>query len=192
MKPRWIIAAAAALSLALLTVPMLRRTGSEHLSSSAGSAPSADARPEVCDASGAGKLDFVLKDKNNTPLNLATFKGKVVLLNFWATWCGPCKEEIPSFVQLYDKYKEDGFEIIGVSIDDTAEQLQQFTHDWRMKYPVVQMQSDIEDAYGPFYGVPTSYFIARDGTICSKHLGPVSKADAEPEIEALLKMKPAV
>jgi len=191
MKPRWIITAAAALALALLTVPMLRRGGSEHLSSPV-DASNSGARPEVCDASGPGKLDFVLKDKNNTPLNLATFKGKVVLLNFWATWCGPCKEEIPSFVQMYDEYKDEGFEIVGVSIDDTAEQLQQFTHDWRMKYPVVQMQSDIEDAYGPFYGVPTSYFIARDGTVCSKHLGPVSKAEAEPEIQALLKMKPAV
>jgi cytochrome c biogenesis protein CcmG/thiol:disulfide interchange protein DsbE len=191
MKPRWIITAAAALALALLTVPMLRRGGSEHLASSTGTAPAA-ARAEVCDASGAGKLDFVLKDKNNVPLDLATFKGKVVLLNFWATWCGPCKEEIPSFVEMYDKYKGEGLEIVGVSIDDTAEQLQQFTHEWHMRYPVVQMQSDIEDAYGPFYGVPTSYFIARDGTVCTKHLGPIARSDLEPEIQALLKMKPAV
>jgi thiol-disulfide isomerase/thioredoxin len=192
MKPRWIIVAAAALALGLLTLPMLRGGGGERLTASKGSTTGSTARPEVCDATGAGKLDFVLKDKNNTPLNLATFKGKVVLLNFWATWCGPCKEEIPSFVEMYDKYKREGFEIVGVSIDDTADQLQQFTHEWRMQYPVVQMQSDIEDAYGPFYGVPTSYFIGRDGTICSKHLGPVSKADAEPEIEALLKAKPAL
>jgi thiol-disulfide isomerase/thioredoxin len=187
MKPRWIIAAAAALALALLTVPALRR-GTEHLGSSATSSPpaSTQARSATCDASGPAKLDFVLKDKNTTPLKLADYKGKVVLLNFWATWCAPCKEEIPSFVELYDRYKNQGLVIVGVSIDDTPQQLQEFTREWKMQYPVAQMQSDIEDAYGPFYGVPTSYFITRDGTICTRHLGPASKEEFEKEIRALL------
>jgi thiol-disulfide isomerase/thioredoxin len=188
MKPRWIIVAAAALGVALLTVPALRRV-TERVGSPATASPaSTQARSDTCDASAPAKLDFVLKDKNNAPLKLADYKGKVVLLNFWATWCGPCKEEIPEFVELYDRYKDKGFVIVGVSIDDTPQQLQEFTRQWKMQYPVAQMQSDIEDAYGPFYGVPTSYFIARDGTICTKHLGPVPKSVAEPEIEALLKI----
>ncbi len=189
MQPRWIITAAAVLAVALLTVPALHRRGTEHLAASSvtasAQAPTAE-RSETCDASGPAKLDFVLKDMNNAPLKLADYKGKVVILNFWATWCGPCKEEIPAFVALYDRYKAKGLVIVGVSIDDTPQQLQQFTREWKMQYPIAQMQSDIEDAYGPFYGVPTSFLIGRDGTICTRHLGPASQEQLEQEIKTLL------
>jgi thiol-disulfide isomerase/thioredoxin len=184
MKSRWIIAGAAALSLGLLTLPLLRgRTPGEVLP-----APSA-ANPEgapSCDAQGTAKFDFVLKDHNNVPVKMADYKGKVVLLNFWATWCGPCKVEIPAFVELYDQYKAKGLVIVGVSIDDTPEQLQPFMKEYRMNYPVLQMTPDVETAYGPFYGYPTSFFIARDGSICLKHLGPATKEQFEKEIKALL------
>ena len=183
MKPRWIIAAAAALALGILTLPMLRGGGSERLK---GPGAASSRAGQACDASGAGQLDFVLKDMNNAPVSMSAYKGKVVILNFWATWCGPCKTEIPAFVELYDQYKDKGLVIVGVSIDDTPEQLRTFTHEWRMQYPVLQMQSDIESAYGPFYGVPTTFFLARDGSICTKHLGPASKEQFEREIKALL------
>ena len=183
MKSRWIIAGAAALALGILTLPLLRG-GTEPLSGAGATA--ASKASQTCDATGTGKLDFVLKDMNNAPMNLAAFKGKVVLLNFWATWCGPCKQEIPAFVELYDQYKDKGFVVVGVSIDDTPEQLRAFTKEWHMQYPVVQMQSDIESEYGPFFGVPTSFFIARDGSICTKHLGPASKEEFEQELKALL------
>ncbi|HWK09832.1 MAG TPA: TlpA disulfide reductase family protein, partial [Vicinamibacterales bacterium] len=185
MKPRWIVTAAAVLAVALLTVPLLHRRGTERLSSSV-AAQSTTASSETCDANARAKLDFVLNDKYNAPLRLADYKGKVVLLNFWATWCEPCKQEIPAFVELYDRYKDKGFVVVGVSIDDTPQQLQQFTREWKMQYPIGQMESDIEDAYGPFYGIPTSYFIARNGTICTKHLGPATKEQFDQEIKALL------
>jgi thiol-disulfide isomerase/thioredoxin len=194
MKSRWIIAAAAVAALAILTIPILRG-GNESVADSVtgGRRASGGAGQSVtCDATGRAKLDFVLKDMNNQPLNVAAYKGKVVLLNFWATWCGPCKEEIPSFVELYDKYKDQGLVILGVSIDDTPEQLRSFTKEWHMQYPIAQMQTDIEDAYGPFYGVPTSFIIARDGSICTKHLGPASKDEFEHEIKGLLESKPAL
>jgi thiol-disulfide isomerase/thioredoxin len=183
MKSRWIIAGAAALALSLLTLPMLRKGGGERVQPVA----AADGSPATCDVeSTKGKLDFVLKDMNNVPVKMADFKGKVVLLNFWATWCGPCKLEIPAFVELYDRYKDQGLVIAGVSIDDGPDALRAFAKEWRMQYPILLMQSEIEDSYGPFYGIPTSFLIARDGSICTKHIGPASKEQFEREIKALL------
>jgi thiol-disulfide isomerase/thioredoxin len=187
MKSRWIIAAAAALSLALLTLPLLRnRNGGEPIARKTAAITPGPTPAASCDAEGTAKFDFVLKDHRNVPIRMADYKGKVVLLNFWATWCGPCKVEIPAFVELYDQYKDKGLVIVGVSIDDTPEQLQAFMKEYRINYPVLQMTPDVETAYGPFYGYPTSFFIARDGSICLKHLGPATKEQFEKEIKALL------
>lgn len=183
MDSRWIVAASAMLALALLTLPTCTRSGGERVGSGAASGGS----NQTCDAdSGKGRLDFVLKDMNNAPVNMADYKGKVVLLNFWATWCGPCKTEIPAFVELYDRYKDKGLVIAGISIDDGPDALRAFAKEWRMQYPILLMQSDIEDTYGPFYGIPTSFLIARDGSICTKHIGPASREQFEQEIKALL------
>ena len=184
MKSRWIIAGAAALSLGLLTLPLLRgRIGGETIPGPTAAAP--EGKPS-CDAQGSAKFDFVLKDEHNVPVKMADYKGKVVLLNFWATWCGPCKVEIPAFVELYDQYKDKGLIIVGVSVDDSPEQLQAFMKEYKMNYPVLQMTPDVETAYGPFYGYPTSFFISRDGSICLKHLGPATKEQFEKEIKSLL------
>jgi peroxiredoxin len=185
MKPRWIIAGAAALALALLTLPMLRQGGGVQLTSSVGS-PAGKTASSSCDASGKGTFDFVLKDQNNMPVKLADYKGKVVLVNFWATWCGPCKSEIPDMVKLYSQYKDKGLVIVGISVDDSPEQLQAFMREFHMNYPVVQMRPEVEDAWGPFYGYPTSFIVARDGSICTKHIGPATHDQFEAEIKALL------
>ena len=184
MKPRWIIAGAAALALALLTLPLVRgNRGTETLRTTNG----ASHRPETVPRSDRqGTFDFVLKNEFNAPVKLADLKGKVTIVNFWATWCGPCKTEIPDFVKLYDEYKDKGLVIVGISVDDSAEQLQAFMREFKMNYPVVQMRPEVEDAWGPFYGYPTSFIVARDGSICTKHLGPATKAQFEHEIKALL------
>jgi thiol-disulfide isomerase/thioredoxin len=186
MKSRWIIAGAVALSLGLLTLPMLRGRGGETITPKGGAGSTSASRNSSCDAEGTAKFDFVLKDEHNVPVKMADYKGKVVLLNFWATWCGPCRLEIPAFVELYAKYKDQGFVVVGVSVDDSPEELQPFMKEYRMNYPVLQMTPDVETAFGPFYGYPTTFFIARDGSICTKHLGPASKARFEQEIKALL------
>ena len=186
MKSRWIVAGAAALALALLTLPLLRSgTGGERIpaKSAAGATPG---RAATCDAEGTAKFDFVLKDEHNVPVKMADYKGKVVIVNFWATWCGPCKVEIPDFVKLYAEYKDKGLVIVGISIDDSPEQLQAFMKEYKMNYPVLQMTPDVESAWGPFYGYPTSFFVARDGSICVKHLGPATKEQFETQIKALL------
>jgi peroxiredoxin len=185
MKSRWVIAGAAALSLGILTLPMLRQRvgGGEPI------------RPELekgaersssCDATGTATYDFVLKDQHNVPVKMAEYKGKVAIVNFWATWCGPCKIEIPDFVTLYSQYKDKGLVIVGISVDDSPEQLQAFMKEYKMNYPVLQMTPDVESAWGPFYGYPTSFVVARDGSICRKHIGPATKEQFEKEIKTLL------
>ena len=185
MNAKWIIAGAAALSLGLLTLPMLRPgQGGEAVPASGAAAPGRTGTS--CDAGGKATFDFVLKDQNNQAVRLADYKGKVVIVNFWATWCGPCKIEIPDFVKLYAQYKDKGLVIVGISIDDSPEQLQAFMREFHMNYPVVQMRPEVEDAWGPFYGYPTSFIVARDGSICTKHIGPASHDQFEAEIKALL------
>ena len=184
MKPKWVILGAAALALGLLALPMLRGEGGGETMKTAASGESKAGA--ACDATGAATFDFVLKDQNNQPVKLAEYKGKVVIVNFWATWCGPCKVEIPDFVKLYADYKDKGLVIVGISIDDSPEQLQSFMREFKMNYPVVQMRPEVEDAWGPFYGYPTSFVVARDGSICTKHLGPATYNQFEAEIKALL------
>jgi thiol-disulfide isomerase/thioredoxin len=185
MKSRWIIAGAAALSLGILTLPMLRgrNGGGEPIRPNADSVAS---KTPSCDATGVATYDFVLKDQHNVPVKMADYKGKVVIVNFWATWCGPCKIEIPDFVKLYSEYKDKGLVIVGISIDDSPEQLQSFMSEYKMNYPVLQMTPDVESAWGPFYGYPTSFVVARDGSICTKHLGPATKEQFEREVKVLL------
>lgn len=131
--------------------------------------------------------NFKLKDLDGKEVELASFKGKVVLLNFWATWCGPCKAEIPGFVELQEKYR-DQLTIIGYSVDDTAELAKKFAAEYKMNYPILlgEGREDVQDAYGPIWGIPASFLISKDGLVCRKHMGIAPKAVFEKEIVALL------
>ena len=131
--------------------------------------------------------DFKLKDIDGKEVELASFKGKVVLLNFWATWCGPCKAEIPGFVELQEKYR-DKLTIIGYSVDDTAELAKKYAAQYKMNYPILlgEGREDVQDAYGPIWGIPASFIISKDGKVCRKHMGIAPKAVFEKEIVALM------
>ncbi len=144
-----------------------------------GAACMADAKP--------ANLDFTMKDLDGKDVSLASFKGKVILLNFWATWCGPCKAEIPGFVELQEQYKND-LVIVGYSVDDTAEKARAFAKEWKMNYPILlgEGREEVQEAYGPIYGIPASFLISKDGKVCRRHMGIAPKAVFEKEIKALL------
>jgi peroxiredoxin len=132
--------------------------------------------------------DFVLKDMNGGDVRLSDYEGKVLLLDFWATWCAPCKIEIPGFIELYDKYRDQGFEVVGISVDAPVDALRDFAMQLNMNYPVLvgDGRDDVKDAFGPLIGFPTTFIIGRDGTVCSKHVGFAPKAQFEAEIQSLL------
>ena len=132
-------------------------------------------------------LDFTLKDMHGVDVHLASFKGKVILLNFWATWCGPCRAEIPSLVELQEQYKDD-LVVLGLSVDDTAEKLLPYAAEFKMNYPVLvgNGREDVQEAFGPLFGIPVSVIIGRDGIIAKKHSGIATKEQIEREIKTLL------
>ena len=186
-RKRWIAAAIAALGVALFAVPFLGgpagdpHTGSEAVDTSAASG-------STCSGKGRANFDFTLKDVNGADVRMSDYKGKVVLLNFWATWCGPCKVEIPEFVEAYAKYRDKGFVILGVlSEDDPPEdELRAFMSGFKMNYPVLRQNDAFADAHGPLFALPTSFIIDRHGSICTKHMGAVSREMLEREIKGLL------
>lgn len=132
-------------------------------------------------------MDFTIKSLDGGDVKLSAYKGKVVLLNFWATWCGPCKAEIPGFVELQDEYKDD-LVIVGFSVDDTADKARAFANEYKINYPILlgEGREDVQDAYGPIWGIPASFLISKDGRVCKRHMGIAPKAVFEREIKALL------
>jgi len=183
MSNRWVLAAAAAFGLGLLTLPAI----STHRDVPGESPAAAAAAASGCDAKAApAKLNATLKDMHGKDVRLADYKGKVLLLNFWATWCGPCKIEIPAFVELQQKYGAKGLVILGISIDDTPAELRPFAEAMTINYPLLMMTEEVENAYGPIWAVPTTFLVTREGVVCRKHLGPATKAQFEAEIKPLL------
>jgi len=179
MKSRWIAAVAAASALALLVVPLILHTARVESKSNTPT-------PAAHKSEGTANLDLKFKDMNGAEVRLADYKGKVILLNVWATWRGPCELEIPELVEAYNKYKDDGVVVLGVSLDDSAETLRAYAPKKQMNYPLLLWDDAFEDAYGPIVGVPITFFIGRDGTISRRHFGPVTKERIDQEVKALL------
>lgn len=129
---------------------------------------------------------FNLTSLDGNTINLKDYRGKVVILDFWATWCGPCRIEIPGFEQLQDKYGAQGLRIIGVSMDDSPQPVRKFYQELHMNYPVVMSNSKLGELYGGIMALPTSFLIGRDGRIYAKHVGLTSVSVFESEIKQLL------
>ena len=131
--------------------------------------------------------NFSLPQLTGAPLELSGYRGKVVLLDFWATWCEPCREEIPGFIALQTTYGPQGLQIIGVSMDDTPEPVRDFCKQFDMNYPVLMGNAKIGELYGGVLGLPIAFLIGRDGRIIAKHIGALNIPDMEKEIVTLLK-----
>jgi len=188
-KSAWLAMGAVAVALGLLWLaPGVGQNSTPQTSSTApGEGEDPDAAISALAVGKPAPLQFTMQDMNGVDVKLASFKGKVILLNFWATWCGPCQEEIPSLVELQHRYG-DQLVILGVSIDDPLSKLKPYATKMHMNYPVLvgKDRQDVQDAYGPLFGIPVSVFVDRDGKIWKRHAGIASKDQFEREIQALL------
>lgn len=136
--------------------------------------------------------DFTLRDLDGYRLNLANYKGKVVLLNFWATWCAPCRKEVPELVALQEKYARLGLQVIGLSLDKTASPVRTFRSTYGMNYPVAICDPATRALYGGIANVPTTLLIGRDQRIYNKMLGaPSNPATLEARVKSLLTENPS-
>lgn len=128
---------------------------------------------------------FLVNDIDGNPVSTANWKGKVVLLNFWATWCPPCRAEIPILIDLANRYK-DRVQVVGISVDDGPEEVKQFVKDEGINYPVVMASPEIEAEYGGVSALPTLFVVNTDGKVVQRHRGLYSRALYETEIRLLL------
>jgi peroxiredoxin len=137
----------------------------------------------------AANLSLTFKDIHGKPFALSHYKGKVVLLDFWATWCPPCRKEIPGFIELYNSYQSRGLTVIGVSMDDSTSDVKKFAKRYNMNYPILlgAGRDDLGSAFGQL-PLPTAFVIGRDGRICAKHDGLTPKEQFEKEIVSLLEV----
>jgi len=130
--------------------------------------------------------DFSVADLSGRTLQLSRYRGKVVLLNFWATWCAPCRSEIPRFTDLQNKYGGEGLQIIGISLDDDPRGVREFCEQLRVNYPIAIGDAKLAEQYGGILGLPVSFLIGRDGRIYAKDAGEMDILVLEREIKSLL------
>ncbi len=131
--------------------------------------------------------DFTLSDIYGEKRSLSDFKGKVIILDFWATWCPPCRAEIPHFIELYKEYRDQGLEIIGVALDWNAQRVvAPFVQERGINYTVLLGKKDVTDLYGGIMSIPTTFIIDRNGGIRKRYIGYKDKEIFEKEIKKLL------
>ena len=152
-----------------------------------------NAATESAKAAEAGRKpapDFTLKDENGANVKLSDYKGKVVLLNFWATWCGPCQIEIPWFEQFEQQYKSQGFAVLGVSMDDEGwPAVKPFISSHKVNYRILMGNDSVSQLYGGLDALPTSFIIDREGRLAYTHVGLAGRNEYLSEIQHLLALK---
>jgi len=174
-----------------------RRQQAERLRATHVTLQQDSADQEVSQLQGKPAPNFTLSDLNGKKVSLADYRGKAVLLNFWATWCAPCKVEIPWFLKLREQYAGQGFEILGVSSDDLDKEdraklftqkaeIAKFVEQQKMTYPVLIDGDSISNPYGGVDSLPTSFYIDRKGTVVAQTVGLVPRDEVEANIRKAL------
>ena len=190
-RTSWLLIAVVALLTVTLVAQRTRMVSSASRGRSGGAAPGAKT-----DTSGKPIApNFTLKDLNGADVSLEQYKGKVVLVNFWATWCGPCKVEMPWLIDFQQKYADKGFTILGISMDDGGKQdIEPFLREERfdvggqklgLNYPILIGNDELAGKYNIF-GMPTSVLVSRDGKKVRTYVGLIDHDTIAAEIEGLL------
>ncbi len=131
--------------------------------------------------------DFSLKDASGASVKLSDYRGKVVLLNFWATWCGPCEEEIPWFIGFQQEFKDREFAVLGISVDEDGwDAVKPFVARRKVNYRVMLGGEEVSQIYGNVENLPTTFIIDREGRIARTHIGLVSRNTYKQEILQLM------
>jgi peroxiredoxin len=154
-----------------------------------GRIPAGRVRAAAVASKGLAAPDFVLTDLQGHNLKLSDLRGKAVVLNFWATWCPPCKEEIPWFVELQKRYGSQGLQVIGVSMDDDGDQkdVAKFAAANSINYPVLLGKDNVANQYGGIEYLPTTFYIGRDGVVVDRVFGqPDNRDEIEKNVKRVL------
>src|SRR3954470_16813228 len=155
-----------------------------YLARRAGLAKSPSRQAEI---KGKPAPEFALESLDGKTVRLSDFRGKAVLVNFWATWCQPCKIEMPWFEEMQKEYGPNGFQVLGIAMDDASkEDIAKFAKDMGVNYPILLGKESVGDSYGGVNVLPTTYFIDRDGKIITREFGLVSRGIFEDNIKKSL------
>ncbi len=147
------------------------------------------AAPIRTSATAALAPEFSLTGVNGERVSLSDYRGKVVLIDYWATWCAPCKIEIPKLVELQKKYAKDGLQVIGISMDDGPEPVRGFVREFAINYPVAMGDVKVAEAYGGILGLPVAFLIDRKGHIYRKLVGDAEMQSVEADVQSLLQSR---
>ncbi|MGH9600844.1 MAG: TlpA family protein disulfide reductase [Terriglobales bacterium] len=167
-----------------LAVGLMLYTGSRMQSSSVG--PATPGRLSGQNVRGLTAPDFELQRLDGTTLKLSSLRGKAVVLNFWATWCGPCKIEMPWLTEFQKQYGPQGVEVIGIAMDDQTEKVGAFVKEVGADYTILLGTEAVGDAYGGVQFLPATFYIDRDGKVVDRVFGLVSRSEIEDNIKRSL------